>query len=237
MRKFLLFSLLIFASITGNTQSRILYGYLKDSLSGKPVALASITNTVTKQTVVSNQEGRFRITVSAGHILSFAAVGYGFDTTLLGLDFKDTIYVRMQTLGRQLADVTVVANKKWSRYQLDSIHRRAEFLQAVGGDYKIPTFALSNSGAGLGFNIDRFSKHEKRKRKAFVFFEEQEQEAYINYYFTQEIVQQYTGLTDEKLHAFMQAHRPSYKWLRKFHTEEDLKYYLNDQLKIFFGRK
>lgn len=237
MRKYLLFTLFVFACFSGMAQSKTIHGYLIDSVSRKPVALASITNTFTKQTVVSNQAGKFRINVNAGHILSFAAVGYGFDTVLLGLDFKDTIYVQMKTLGRQLADVTVVANKKWSRYQLDSIQRRAEFLQAVGGDYKIPTFALSNSGAGVGFNLDRFSKHEKRKRKAFVFFDEQEQEAYINYYFTQELVQQYTGLTDEKLHAFMQAHRPSYKWLRKYHTEEDLKYYLNDQLKIFFGRK
>jgi len=237
MRKYLLLPILSLAFICSNAQTKTVNGYLVDSLSRKPVALASITNTVTKQTVVSNQDGRFRITANAGHILSFAAIGYGFDTVLLGLDFKDTIYVQMKTLGRQLADVTVVANKKWSRYQLDSINRRAEFMQAVGGDYKIPTFALSNSGAGLGFNLDRFSKHEKRKRKAFVFFEEQEQEAYINYYFTQEIVEQYTGLRDEKLHAFMQAHRPEYKWLRKHHTEEDIKYYLNDRLKIFFGRK
>lgn len=237
MRIYLLLTFFVFACVSSIAQSKTIHGYLIDSVSRKPVALASITNTVTKQTVVSNQAGKFRINVSAGHILSFAAVGYGFDTVLLGFDFKDSMVVQMKTLGRQLADVTVVANKRWSRYQLDSIQRRAEFLQGVGGDYKIPTFSMSNSGAGLGFNLDRFSKHEKRKRKAFEFFEDQEQEAYINYYFTQELVQQYTGLTDEKLHTFMQAHRPPYKWLRKYHTEEDLKYYLNDQLKIFFGRK
>jgi hypothetical protein len=29
----------------------------------------------------------------------------------------------------------------------------------------------------------------------------------------------------------MQESRPSYEWLRKHKTEEDIKYYINDQLK------
>jgi len=36
---------------------------------------------------------------------------------------------------------------------------------------------------------------------------------------------------------FMQQYRPSYNWLRKHTNEEDILYYVNDKLKIFFKRK
>ena len=102
--------------------------------------------------------------------------------------------------------------------------------------YTIPTVALSNTGAGLGINLDRYSRHEKEKRKAFAFFEANEKEEYINYRFPAAIVTKYSGLKDDALQDFMQLHRPSYEWLRKHKTEEDIKYYINDKLKAFFKR-
>ncbi|WP_439516359.1 hypothetical protein [Sediminibacterium sp.] len=43
----------------------------------------------------------------------------------------------------------------------------------------------------------------------------------------------FLGEPTEKLRLFMQQHRPSYDWLRKHTSEEDIRYYINEQLKIF----
>jgi hypothetical protein len=233
---YLLFLLIV--STTGFSQKKeTIWGYLKDSVTNEPIVLASVANFETKKTVMSSNIGRFKIEVSDNQILSFAAVGYFFDTIAFhkSLLIKDTLYLYLKPLARSLGNVTVYT-KSTNAYREDSIERRKDFM----GDrvqYAIPVAALSNTGAGLGINLDRYSKHEKEKRKAFAFFEANEKEEYINYRFPAELVKQYSGLKDEALQNFMQEHRPSYEWLRKHKTEEDIKYYINDQLKKFKSTK
>ena len=47
------------------------------------------------------------------------------------------------------------------------------------------------------------------------------------------MVDKYTQFKDEELFAFMQKARPTYEWLRKHDSEEDLVYYINSQLKKY----
>jgi hypothetical protein len=99
--------------------------------------------------------------------------------------------------------------------------------------YKKPLFANANSGAGIGISIDRFSKHEKSKRRALDFFESNEREAYINYRYSAKLVAETTSFKDEQLRDFIQQSRPSYNWLRQNTSDEDIRYYINQQLKEF----
>jgi len=100
--------------------------------------------------------------------------------------------------------------------------------KAVGG---------ANSGAGIALNLDRFSRRERVKRNAYDFFDNNEKEEYINYRFNNTIVNTYTGLKSDSLQLFMQEYRPSFNWLREHLAEEDIKYYINDNLKSFFKRE
>jgi hypothetical protein len=125
-----------------------------------------------------------------------------------------------------------VSSKGLNRYQLDSIERRKEFLQGIAG-YMIPAVAKANSGAGIALNIDRFSRNEKKKRRAYAFYEDNENEAYINYRFTPELVASLTGFKNDELQTFMQTYRPSTSWLRTNTSREDLVYYINAQLKNY----
>ncbi len=226
-----LFCLLIFSTTAFSQKKEIVWGYLKDSVTKEPIVLASVANFETKKTVMSSNNGRFKIEVSDNQILSFAAIGYHFDTVAFHktLLIKDTLYLFLQPLASSLGNVTVYT-KSTNAYREDSIERRKDFM-GERVQYAIPVAALSNTGAGLGINLDRYSKHEKEKRKAFAFFEANEKEAYINYRFPASLVNKYSGLKDEALQNFMQEFRPSYEWLRKHKTEEDIKYYINDQLK------
>ncbi len=234
--RLLMISLLCGLGITVSAQkTKLVYGYLKDSISSEPVALASVTNMNTGTTVMTNYRGLFKLPVTENQVLSFAAVGYQFDTVRYNDRFlsRDTLVFFLHALRRDLGTVTVRATM--SRYQLDSMERRKDFLQDIV-NYTIPTIAEANSGAGIALNISRFSRHERNKRKAFAFYESTEKEAYINYRFTEKLVKEYSGLKGDQLYEFMQAHRPSYQWLRTHLAEEDIKYYINEQLKLFFKR-
>ncbi len=236
MKRYSLLLLFITSLLTAGAQNKkTIYGYVKDSASGQPVPLASVTNTNTATTSMTNQSGRFRILISENQILSVAAIGYHFDTLNYNIRYSnssDTLLILLRPLGRDLGNVTVTSKGGYSRYQLDSIERREEFLQNIV-NYTIPTVAKANSGAGIALNLDRFSKHEKNKRRAHAFYENNEKEAYINYRFNTNLVSSLTGFRDEKLYDFMQEHRPTYKWLRQHTSNEDMVYYINDQLKRF----
>ncbi len=228
----LLVSLLILTGVNAQ-KNKPLIGYLRDSITHAPVVLASISNNNTGQIVMTGSTGRFKLNVKPNDIISFAAVGYHFDTVQLTRSFleKDSIDLFVSPLSHDLGNVTVTS-KGMSAYQMDSMERRNDLLHDMVS-YKKPTFALSNSGAGLGISIDRFSKHEKSKRRALDFFDKNEKEAYINYRYSQQLVAETTGFKDDTLRQFMQQSRPSYEWLRNNPTDEDIKYYINDQLKQF----
>lgn len=235
MRRTMIVLLLLF-TLGAQAQKNTVWGYLRDSVTHEPVSLASVTNLSTGKVVMTGNTGRFRVEATSKNIFSFAAVGYHFDTiTYTGRNpLNDTLIIYLSPLARDLGNVTVTA-KGYNRYQLDSIERRKDFMQGTV-DYVKPIVSSGNSGAGIGLNLDRFSRHEKNKRKAHAFFEANEDEAYINYRFTPALVAQYTGLKNEALQDFMQQYRPSAKWLRAHPSEEDIVYYINDKLKLYFKR-
>jgi len=235
--KFLLVVLMILPlSFLQAQKNNARWGRLLDSATHEPIVFGSVTNLSSKKTVMTSTKGIFRIEVSEDELLSFAAVGYHFDTIYYNNQHlqQDTLTLYLSPLAHNLGNVTVYA-KGMSRYQLDSIERRKDFLHDIVS-YTIPAISQANSGAGIALNIDRFSKHEKNKRKAFAFFEANEKEMYINYRFPSSLVTEYSGLKDEVLQQFMQQYRPTAEWLRKNKTEEDIKYYINDKLKLFFKR-
>ncbi|MEN9599250.1 MAG: hypothetical protein RL596_1569 [Bacteroidota bacterium] len=143
MRKtILLFSLIGLHAVASAQQKNIVWGYLKDSITQEPIVLASVTNLSSKQTVMTSHTGRFKIQLTENQLLSFAAVGYHFDTTTFhAINLKaDTLMLFLSPLTRSLANVTVSA-KGMNAYQLDSIERRKDFM----GDrvnYAKPAFEL-----------------------------------------------------------------------------------------------
>jgi hypothetical protein len=222
-------------SISATAQNKLVWGYLRDSATRLPIPLASVKNLSTGQTVMTNNDGRFRINLSKNQYLGFAAVDYHFDTLQYSAkrQGQDTLQLVLRPLAHSLGNVTVTA-RGMNRYQRDSVERRNEFLKDVG--HMQPVMAQPAYGAGVAISLDHFSKKEKNKRKSYDFYEENEKEEYINYRFPAELVTEFTGLKGEQLQDFMQRYRPEYEWLRKHTSEEDIKYYLNDKLKLYFKR-
>lgn len=119
-----LFSMSAFAQ-----PSRLVYGYLKDSATGEPIVMASVKNNQSKQTVMTNAKGRFSINLSPNQLISFAAVGYHFDTVYYRGTYllQDTLQLSLTSLVTSLGNVTVTT-KGLSRYQLDSMQRHTDFF-------------------------------------------------------------------------------------------------------------
>lgn len=224
-------ALLLIALNADAQRGNTVWGYLRDSATREPIAMGSVSNLHTGKTVVANHNGRFSIGVSRNELLSFAAIGYHFDTISYNASLLtgDTLTLYLVPLTQSLGNVTVTG-RGYNRYQLDSIERRKFFLQGRS-DYRIPTVSKANSGAGIALNLDRFSRREKAKRRAFELFETYEDEAYINYRFPASLVTQYTGFKGDDLQQFMQRYRPTAAWLRSHTSEEDILYYINDKLK------
>ena len=217
-------------------QRKEVKGVLKDSVTQLPVGFANITNLNSGKTVITNNNGLFSIEVGIGDMLSFSYIGYHFDTLRYTNDYASMpqLQLTIKPLTNALENVTV-RSKGYSQYHLDSMERRKEFLANTGALKKAVSGA--NSGAGIALNIDRFSRHEKAKRNAYDFFDNNEKEEYINYRFNSKLVNTYTGLQSDSLQLFMQQYRPSFDWLRAHLSEEDIKYYINDNLKNFFKRE
>lgn len=232
MKNISLSILLLLIGLIGLAQEKRMVGVITDSFYKTKVSYASITNINGGKTVISDENGIFRLNIEEGNLISIASINHYTDTIYLTSTIikKDTAYFFLKPISKNLKDVTVVSNV--NRYQYDSASRRRLFLQDVGGN-KIPLVSNANSGAGVGISLDRFSKREKNKRKAYEIFDMLEKEHYINYRFSFQTVIKYTGLTGEKLIEFMTKYRPNYNWLRKNLTEEDIKYYINDKLKEY----
>src|SRR6476620_6125272 len=82
MRKiFLICSILFcFSTLHAQRTGKTIYGYLRDSVTSQPIALASVRNMNTGKTAVTAANGLFRIDIAENHVLTFSAVGYHFDT-------------------------------------------------------------------------------------------------------------------------------------------------------------
>ena len=212
-------------------KEKVLTGFIKDSLTHHIITNATVSNRNTRVVTEVNSAGFFTITVHPDDLLSFSAQGYKTDTLRYFLNISDTINVELRPELSDSLSVTV-RSTNYTKYQQDSMLRRAEFIADAGPKGK--AFSKANSGAGIGLNLDMFAKKKDRQVKTnYKRFEEREKDLYIDSRFSPEMVQYYTRLKGDTLAQFMREHRPDYDWLRRHTSNEDMMLYLNDQLKLF----
>ncbi|MBG9378340.1 carboxypeptidase regulatory-like domain-containing protein [Panacibacter sp. DH6] len=215
-------------------QRKAITGLVTDSLSAAPLAGVQVTNLTTNKKATANTNGQFTIGADVNDVLYFTKDGYRFKTFAYSLLMDGTLDVKMSPLANVLPGVSVRAD--YNKYQSDSIKRLDDFNKdMVSPKYK--AVQNNSNGAGAVINLDRLSSREKQKRRADKLFKQHEEEAYIRYRFSPDLVSEYTGLKGDSLERFINNYRPGYDWLRKHTTEEDVFYYINDKLKDYYRRK
>jgi hypothetical protein len=225
---------MIILSTLGYAQKKTITGYVTDSATNAPMANVEVRNLSANKKILTDSKGKFSLQVNIDDALFFTKDNYHFKMLHYSLLMEQTLYVRMSVLSHELPGVTVQAS--YSKYQSDSIKRLDDFNKdLVSPQYK--TIQNNPSGAGAVINLDHFSKREKSKRQAEKLFEQQEKEAYVHYRFSPELVSTYTGLQGDSLSHFIDLYWPDYKWLRQHPSDEDVFYYINDKLKVYYKRK
>lgn len=221
--------ILIFISYRVHAQSRMISGYLLDSITHFPIGNGTINNATTKKNVISNEKGFFRLEAAPNDFIYASAKSYHYDTLVYSFIFTDTITIYLSPAGNILPNVTV--KTKYNKYQTDSIERKIDFEKDRG--LALKTLSTSHpSGFGLTFNLDKlFKKKYKNQKRGEKMFELNERFAYIDYRFSPYIVSYYTGLKGDSLRNFISKYTPDYKWLREHPSNEDVMYYINDKLK------
>lgn len=221
--------------LSAQAQKRMIRGYVRDSATHAPISNARVANENTRKVAFADSKGFFSLSASFDNLLLFNAPGYRFDTVLYNRPLPDTLIIFMKQLPAMLPNVTVTTTG-YNQYQIDSIKRRNSFVADVGGP-KLQSLSKSNSGAGIALNLDAiFKKKDKSRRNAYNTFNQLERVAYINYRYSPELVAHYTGLQGDSLTDFMTRYSPDYEWLRSHTSDEDVLYYINDKLKIYYKR-
>jgi hypothetical protein len=223
--------ILILITVAGSAQRKMIDGLLRDSTTLFPIGNGTITNSTISKTVKSNNNGYFKIEAGPNDFIYASAKSYRFDTLKYSLMFTDTITIYLSFSGNVLPSVTVKG--QYSRYQLDSIARKKDFDESRGTVQK--TLSSDHpSGFGLTFNLDKVFKKKYRNQgsetRTFSLLEKME---YINYRFSPNLVAYFTGYKGDKLKDFMSLYTPSFEWLRRHPSNEDVLYYINDKLKLY----
>jgi hypothetical protein len=231
MLKVFLFIVLFAVTATSFAQSYFISGYLRDSVTHFPISGGTIKNNTSNKSIRTNERGFFRLAAAPNDLIYAIAPAYAFDTLRYSSMFADTITIFLSPSTPLLPNVTVTAG--YTKYQLDSAERSAEFLENRGT--KLRTVSRPNSEAfGVGINLDRFFKKRERDKKKYAqLYQKIEEQAYVDYRFSPQLVAFYTGLKEEQLRSFLYQYTPTYKWLRQHPANEDVLFYINEKLKLF----
>lgn len=233
--KFLILPVLIIVlSLQADAQKIRVFGYVLDSATYSPVQNATVTNVHTNKKVSTNEKGQFQLIASPDDRLFVSATGYHFRQLKYSMIMQDTIVIYIGMLPHELPGVTVSAIG-YTKYQQDSIKRLKEFNETMVAKQYDLVQKDNPAKPGMNFNLDYFSGREKSKRREAKAFREREKIEYINLRFSPELVQAYTGFTGDTLQQFRMKYVPDYDWLRKHTTDEDILYYINDKLKLYYA--
>ncbi len=235
LKRSILFLLILMNALSAMAQKRLVNGYVHDSITGVPIVNAIITNESTKKMITPDQNGFFSILATRGDLIFINAFNYDFDTVKATYGLPDTLHIQLIRTNEVLPNVTVTTTAGYTHYQLDSLRRRESFINDMGGVGKMSKVGKAdNMGAGVGINLDAFSRNRTKDRnKAYRTFDFLEDQAYVDYRFSPQTISQITGLKGDSLVSFLRKYTPSYKWLRKHPSDEDVLYYVNDKMKVF----
>lgn len=220
----------IFFLINKADAQQLVVGYVRDSLTHFPVSNVTVVNESSRKKIQSDAKGFFYLHANPGDLLQLSAKNYHIDTIRYYSVFADTIHIFLRSIGEMLEMVTVAA--RYSEYQLDSMKRRSDFEEMRGTT--LNTVSRPSTGFGLSLNLDRiFKKKYNDRKKEDELFKKSEKVAYVQYRFSSHMVAFYTGLKADALRDFMYRYTPSYEWLRRHTSQEEVVYYISENLKQY----
>ena len=222
------FALAITVASAAQTQ---LTGKIYDQSTDSVLYGITILNVTQKLPGKQDKAGSYVVPASENDVIIFSTVGYKSDTLLVREYMLNTGYdLSMKSLPEFLPGITIQAYRS---YQQDSIARREYYEQSFKKQKGITGNNSPTDGFGVSVSpLSYFSSEQKQKRKLRERLLREEEEAFVDLYFSRSYVERITDLHDPELMRFMMKYRPSYEFCRRS-TREDMLLYINASLKEF----
>ncbi len=228
--KIFLMSLAVMVLIDSNAQTE-LKGRIYDQSTDSLLMGVNVVNLSKKLTGKQEKSGEYAVPAAENDIVVFSTVGYKSDTILVRDYMLNTGYdLSMKSLPEFLPGITIQA---YRTYQQDSIARREYYEQSFKKQKGITGSNAPTDGFGVSVSpLSYFSSEQKQKRKLRERLLREEEESFVDLYFSRPYVERITDLHDPELMRFMMKYRPSYDFCRGS-TREDMLMYINASLKEF----
>lgn len=207
----LVLDLLLFTNVNAQI---IFTGNIHNATDSLPLPNVAIVNISAKKVTYTNLRGQFSIEANANDTLEFSHIGF-VTKSIIVQNGNDFIRIFLEKYIYSLSEIDVFGRS----YKKDSIENRKEYQR--GFEWKLPGLEdfLSVNPNSVGISIDaiyqsfRF-KHNKLMKNFQATLVRDEQDRFIEYKFTPELVTNLTGLRDKELDLFMKKYRPSYYFLQ-----------------------
>ncbi len=183
----------------------------------------TVTNLSTQQGVVSDEEGFFYLTFPAQDTLQLSAVNYEPYRLYFGDTARATNYdlkIRLSERTYQLENVTVFAFRDEAAFKravlaLDDLPEPEKVV--VPGAYQGPRQEKKASvGSPISFILDRFSKRAKYEQQVQQAQQEATYQKALSKKFNRAMIEQVTGLNEERLDEFILFCRLEDRFIEEF---------------------
>lgn len=168
----------------------------------------AFTDSLGKYSILAQQTDSIRFFYNGKYTLPFAVAAID----ARGLDIS--LRVPVKNKYRLLEEVTVFSNS----YRQDSLEQRERFAKLFEGKAgSVSTNYTPGGAAGIDLEelIGLFQFRRNKQRQAFQqMLIREEQERYIDYRFSPQVITRATGLAGEQLEEYRKLYRPSYYFVQ-----------------------
>lgn len=228
MRPGLYILLLLFIS-TG-VYGQTLKGIITDAETGKALFPVIITNSVTQQTVSTDEQGFYTMGASRGDLIYLTFLGYR--TMEVHATPGTDLNIVMQPLSVKLKEFIF---KEYTPFQKDSIELSELYSHELNTQPAKIGFSSANGGGitGLiGTPIKKMSKSYKQNKRFKEHFKSDMEQRYIDTKYTPVLVNALTSFTGDTLAYFMNQYPMDYGFARTA-TDLELKMWIRSNYKDF----
>lgn len=167
-----------------------------------------ITDSVGSYTITAQPNDSIRFFYNGKYTLPFVV------DTIDPVGFDISLRVPVKNKYKLLKEVTVFSNS----YRQDSLEHRERFEKLFGGKGGSLSTTYTPGGAAgidIGELIGLFQFKKNKHRQAFQeLLVEEEQERYVDYRFSPQVIERVTGLTGKNLEEYRENYRPSYYFVK-----------------------
>jgi hypothetical protein len=202
-------------------------GRITDKETGFPLFPVMVTNLITRESTLSDENGHYTISATEGQYIAFTFISYKAQQKKMPFNFGTAeMNIQLQSTSFLLDEATI---SSFTKYQKDSLLRQQNFarpLAAQHAGFMSPFSALA----------ELFSKTSKQTFRFQDQFYTSEPQLFIDSRYSPDLVHSLTKLNGDTLAHFMNSYNMPYDFARNA-TDLELKMWIRTQYKEYMAEQ